>query len=57
MEIVRVMAPSISMENVPMVITRVVSPIGAILNAPQKRAWWRQYRQRLTMTFAHQQTL
>jgi hypothetical protein len=38
MEIARVMAPSISTENLAVVITTVVLQIAAILNAPQKRA-------------------
>jgi hypothetical protein len=38
MEIARVMAPAISTENLAMVITTVVLQMGAILNAPQKRA-------------------
>jgi hypothetical protein len=37
-EIARVMAPSISTENVAMVIATVVLQMGEILNAPQKRA-------------------
>jgi len=38
MEIARVMAPAISTENLAMVIATVVLQMGAILNAPQKRA-------------------